>query len=211
MTGTTEVVVLGSGGHAVVCIDILSDMGYVVVGVLGTADDDRPLQVPFLGDDDELPRLRDQGVRAAFVALGDNRARGRLMSLVRDSGMELVCAISPAAHLSPSVDLGVNVAVMAGAVVNAYGALGDGVIVNTGADVDHDADLAALVHVAPGCHLAGRVTIGEGAFLGIGCTVIPECRIGRWSQLGAGSVVVGDIPERVLALGVPAREVRKLS
>lgn len=211
MNGPTEVVVLGSGGHAVVCIDILTDMGYVVVGALGTADEDRPLQVPLLGGDDELPRLRGEGVGAAFVALGDNRARGRLISLVHDSGMELVCAISPAAHLSPSVAMGVNVAVMAGAVVNAYSALGDGVIVNTGADVDHDAELSALVHVAPGCHLAGKVTVGEGAFLGIGSTVIPECSIGSWSQLGAGSVVVGDIPDRVLALGVPAREVRKLS
>jgi UDP-perosamine 4-acetyltransferase len=209
----TEVVVLGSGGHAVVCIDILSALGYSVVGALGApgeSDSNRVLQVPLLGGDDELPGLLDRGVGAAFVAIGDNRARGRLMTVVREVGLELVSAVSPAADLSPSVVVGANVAVMAGAVVNAYSTAADGVIVNTAAGVDHDVHLAALVHVGPGCHLAGRVAVAEGAFLGIGSTVIPGCRIGSWSQLGAGSVVVGDIADGVLALGVPAREVKRL-
>lgn len=209
MTGTPDVVVLGSGGHAAVCIDILIERGHRVVGAVGTRSDDRPLQVPLLGGDELLPRLRDEGV-AAFVAIGDNRVRGRLMALAQGHGFPLVSAVSPAAHISPSTVIGDNVAVMAGAVVNAYSRLADGVIVNTGATVDHDADLARLVHVGPGSHLAGKVTVTEGAFLGAGTTVIPGCHIGRWSQLGAGSVVVSDIADEVLALGVPAREVRAL-
>jgi UDP-perosamine 4-acetyltransferase len=167
--------------------------------------------VPLLGTDADLPRLRADGLRQAFVAVGDNRARQRISAEVEALGFSLVNAVSPRAHLAETVRLGSGVAVMAGAVVNAYTTLGNGVILNTGATVDHDCRLEPFVHIAPGCHLAGTVVAAEGVFVGIGSSVVPGCRLGRWSQLGAGSVVIGDVGDEVLALGVPAREVRKLA
>jgi UDP-perosamine 4-acetyltransferase len=210
VTGTEKVVVLGSGGHAVVCIDSLIASGYDVIGTVDRDPEARPLQAPALGSDDDLIDIRADGVLAAFVAVGDNRLRSRLMDLARDRGFRLVNAVSPAAHLAPSVVLGENVAIMAGVVINAYATLEDGVIVNTGAGIDHDGLVRRVAHIGPGCALAGKVTVDEGAFLGVGSSVIPGCRVGRWSQLGAGSVVVGDISDGVLAMGVPAQEVRRL-
>jgi len=61
------------------------------------------------------------------------------------------------------------------------------------------------VHVGPGARLAGNVSVYEGAFLGIGSCVVPGCRIGEWATVGAGGVVVGEIPEGVVAKGIPAR------
>lgn len=201
---------LGAGGHAVVCIDSLLGAGYDVVGAIGDARPDRPIQVPVLGADDQLPRLLARGVTSAFVAIGDNRVRERLMADARREGLTLVNAISPGARVAATADLGENVAIMAGAVVNAYTRIGDGVIINTGAGVDHDGDLGPMAHVGPGCQLAGKVTVAGGAFLGVGSSVIPGCRIGCWSQLAAGSVVITDIGDGMLAMGVPAREVRSL-
>lgn len=211
MTDSAGVVIVGSGGHASVCIDVLLRSGADVVGAVAPTRKDRPLQVPVIGTDAELPQLLADGVHRAFVAIGDNRTRQRVMAYVRSLGFMLVNAISPDARLSPSVSLGVGVAVMPGAVVNAYSALADGVILNTGATVDHDCLLEPFVHIGPGCHLAGRVHAAEGVFVGVGSSVVPGRRLGRWSQLGAGSIVVRDIGDGMLALGVPAREVRKLS
>jgi UDP-perosamine 4-acetyltransferase len=205
-----SVVVLGSGGHAVVCIDSLLGAGFEVVGTVDRRPESRQLQVPHLGGDADLPAIRANGVESAFVAVGDNRLRGRLMGLARANHFRLVNAVSPIAWISPSALLGENVAIMAGAVVNAFTTLRDGAILNTGAGIDHDGDVGSVAHIGPGCAVAGRVTIGEGAFLGVGSSVIPGCRVGRWSQLGAGSVVIGDISDGMLAMGVPAREVRKL-
>ena len=210
MTVSTGVVVVGAGGHAAVCIDLLLEAGMEVVGAVSAGPSARSLQVPVLGTDAELPRLHADGLRHAFVAIGDNRARQRVSAEVKALGFSPVTAVSPRAHLAETVRLGSGVAVMAGAVVNAYTTLGDGVILNTGATVDHDCVLEPYVHIAPGCHLAGTVVAAEGVFVGIGSSVVPGCRLGRWSQLGAGSVVIGDVGDDALALGVPAREVRKL-
>ena len=54
------------------------------------------------------------------------------------------------------------------------------------------------------------ITIGEDCWLGAGVTVCPGVRIGARSIIGAGSVVVHDIPEDSLAAGNPAVVKRKL-
>jgi UDP-perosamine 4-acetyltransferase len=49
------------------------------------------------------------------------------------------------------------------------------------------------------------VTVGEQSFLGVGCKVIPEIRIGERVTVGAGAVVICDIDSDATAVGVPAR------
>jgi acyl-[acyl carrier protein]--UDP-N-acetylglucosamine O-acyltransferase len=79
------------------------------------------------------------------------------------------------------------------------------VIVNTGATVDHDCRLGDFVHVAPGAHLCGGVTVDEGALLGVGCAVAPGVRIGAWATVGAAAAVVADVPAGATVIGVPAQ------
>ncbi len=49
------------------------------------------------------------------------------------------------------------------------------------------------------------VSVGEGAAIGGGCTVLPGVSIGRFAMVGAGSVVTRDVPEHGLVFGNPAR------
>lgn len=54
-------------------------------------------------------------------------------------------------------------------------------------------------------------TIGTGAYLGANVTVLAGCGVGAFSVVGAGAVVREAIPPHVVAVGVPARVVRKIS
>lgn len=55
------------------------------------------------------------------------------------------------------------------------------------------------------------VSIGSGSWLGTGVVVLPGARIGRHVVVGAGSVVVGELPDHSVAVGSPARVVKRYS
>jgi acetyltransferase-like isoleucine patch superfamily enzyme len=56
-------------------------------------------------------------------------------------------------------------------------------------------------------YIRGSVEIGEFTFIGVSSVVLPGARIGRGCVIGAGAVVVGDIPDYSIAVGSPARVV----
>jgi len=201
------VVIIGSGGHAKVVIELVRAEGkYQIKGCTGLGESGFVLgDVPILGTDSVLPAMLANGAKKAFVAIGDNHLRQRLFVQVSEMGFELINAISPDAVVSPSATLGRGIAIMAGAIINASTQIGDGAIINTNAGVDHDCRIGNGAHIGPGTVLAGNVEIGSEAFLGVGTCVVPGVRIGRRTIVGAGSVVVRDLPDGVTAMGVPAR------
>jgi acetyltransferase EpsM len=105
----------------------------------------------------------------------------------------------------PSATLGEGTVVFPGGIVNTGARLGRHVLVNTRAIVEHDCVLEDGASVGPGVAMGGRVTIGRGAFVGAGAVIAPRISIGAGTIVGAGAVVVKDLPDLVLAYGVPAR------
>ena len=203
------VVVVGAGGHAKVCIELLFSMGESVHCCVGGSSSEQSCAgVPVLVGDHHLGLLRSKGFSRLFVAVGDNRLRARLADSATELGFVLVNAISPAAVISRSARLGAGVAVMAGAVINAETQIDDLAIVNAGAIIDHECRIGYAAHVGPRCGLAGNVVLGSQSFLGVGCCVIPERVIGKDVIVGAGSVVITDMPDNVTAVGVPARVIK---
>ena len=202
-----QTVIIGAGGHAKVVIDLFRAAGqYDIAGLVDAGAPGTLVNgAAIIGGDDDLPRLRREGITHAHVAIGNNHVRLKLARKLEAMGFALANAISPTATLSPSTVLGRGIAVMAGAVVNAESRLDDACILNTRASLDHDGHIGEGAHVAPGCALAGNVTIGRLSFLGVGTSVIPGIVIGEDTVIGAGACVVRPIPARAKAYGVPAR------
>lgn len=94
--------------------------------------------------------------------------------------------------------------------MNANARIAEAVIVNSGAIVEHDCDIGRGVHIAPGTAPAGGVSIGEFSFIGVGSAIKEGIKIGRNCVIGAGSVILNDIPDEVMAAGVPAKIIKKL-
>lgn len=53
------------------------------------------------------------------------------------------------------------------------------------------------------------VSIGDGAFLGVGSAVLPGTSVGTHAYVAAGAVVTEDVPDFTLVVGNPARPVRR--
>lgn len=207
------VVIWGASGHALVVIDILRLMdGFEPVGLLDDVTPERRGElvdgVPVLGGREQLPQLLAAGIRHIIMGFGNCAARLRLGRTVGAQGFTLATAIHPRSVVASNVVIGPGTVVAAGAVINPLARIGSNVIINTGASVDHESVVEDGAHVCPGVRLAGRVVVGEAAWVGIGSTVHDRVRIGRGALIGAGSVVIRDIPDYAVAYGCPARVAR---
>ena len=114
-----------------------------------------------------------------FIAVGNNRHR---QSEVLSRGdIKYPILIHPSAVVSPSADIGPGTVIMAGAVVQARAKIGAHCILNTLCSVDHDCVVGDFVHIAPGAHLCGTVTVGEGTMVGTGVRVAQNATLTPWT------------------------------
>lgn len=203
-----RLIVIGAGGHAKVVASTVIEAGIEIEGIY----DDDPCKwgkyifdIPVKGS---LSMINESGCPNAVIAIGDNGTRRTIAE--RFGYLQWTPVVHPDAYVHSSVHLGGGTVVFAKAVIQPDSVVGEHCIVNTGATVDHDCSLGNYVHIAPGVNLAGGVMLGSGVFCGIGAKVIEGISIKDWTVVGAGSVVVRNLPEYSLAFGVPAKVVRRI-
>jgi len=208
-----QIAIWGAGGHAKIVADTIRRGGqFEVAGFIDDGNPDRAGTIFYGALLYASPRpLLDADVRLLAVAIGDNECRLTKAETGRQAGFVLPAVIDPTAIISDTARLGDGTLVVAGAIINADASIAECAIVNTGAIVEHDCRIEDGVHIAPGATLAGNVSVGSCTMIGAGSTVRNGVRIGRHSIIGVGSAVVGDIPDHVVAFGVPARVVRKIA
>jgi len=209
MTGVAQkIFILGAGGHAKVVLSVAQACGRRVTALL----DDAPakhgtqvLGVPVAGD---LARLPDHVQAIAGIGLNATR-RAIIVRLATFTNW--LTLIHPRAWVAPGVEIGPGTVIMAGSIVQPGSKIGAHSIINTGAIVDHDCIIGDFTHVAPGAHICGGVQIDEGAFVCVGASIAPYLKIGAWSVIAAGAVVLQNIASQVLTAGVPAKTKRNLA
>lgn len=180
-----RVIVIGAGGHGRSVAEAILLLGRdeLVGFVDDSADADAKVwSYPMLGRTDSLHTLRVLA-DAVVVAIGSNAVREKLHARVADASFELLSVIHPMAFLSPTASLGAGCAVMAGAVVGTEAQLGEGVIVNCGATVDHHCRVDAFGHLGVNACMAGGSVLGHGAWIQAGGA------LGYGVQLEGGAVL----------------------
>ena len=209
-------VIVGAGGHARVAADIAAlSKDFVIAGFIDDVHPERKSTsfcgVTVLGGGEALAGLRSDGVRHAFIAIGQSKARLRWAQTVVNDGFELAVLSHPAAICASDVVIGPGSLLAAGAIVNPGASIAANVIINTAASVDHDCSIEEGAHIGPGARLGGSVAVGRRAWIGIGAVVKDRIRIGREAIVGAGAVVLKDVPDAVIVYGNPARVARAIS
>jgi len=213
---TRRVILWGGTGQAKVVRPLLEHYGTEVVAVF----DDTPNiaspfpDVPLFHGHEGFMRWLGDGDRSDHgfvVAIGNphGRIRLKLHEFLKSHGLTSVRCVHPTAWIDLSATIGEGAQIMAGAIVLAHAHLGTQVIVNTRASVDHEDVLEDGVEIAPGATLCGLVHCEINAWICAGATVLPRLRIGADAIVGAGAVVVTDVPSGSRVVGVPARPMQR--
>lgn len=211
----TNLVIIGSSGHAKVVIDIFEKQGgYTIIGLL---DDYRKvneitLGYKVLGGLSAFEKLNKINKNlAVFVAIGDNWSRQKVVDILLsyDENTFFPSAVHPSAIIGKGTVIGKGVAIMANVVVNSDSNIGDFSFLNTKASADHDAVLEHFSSIGPNVTLGGNVSIGAYTSVSIGATTKEKVSIGKHSIIGAGSLLLSNCPDNVIMYGVPAKVIRE--
>lgn len=210
-----KIFIWGASGQGKVVLDILRNAGNFKIA--GFIDINKKIHnhdidgVTIFGDKDYLPILWKKGVRSGIVAVGDNEKRCQIAKYLKRRNFKLINAIHPHAAVAKNVSLGNNITISAGAIISPHSVIEDNVIINTGAIIEHENLIKNGAHIASGVQLAGGTQVGEKTLIGIGATLIQYLKIGKNSVIGAGAVVLNDIGDNVVAVGIPAKVIKKKS
>ena len=197
----SKTILFGAGGIGVVAIEVLASTHSPVAYVV----DSDPTISELLG----VPVYREFQPNSdgskLLICIGNNSVRRELAS---DHSLPAGLAIDKTALISEFSSIGAGSMVFQRSIVQARTSIGIHAIINTAAQIDHDCKIGDFVHIAPACVLCGFVTVGSGSNLGANTTVIPGVTIGKNVVTGAGAVVVTDLPDNCLAVGVPAKVIK---
>jgi len=196
----SSIYIYGASGHGLVVEDMARLLGYNKIIYI----DDGENEHSSLDDLDV-----DFSIPIAF-GIGDNTIREKLFKKVEEKGLLIVSLIHPSASIAQNVFIKKGTVVMANVVVNTGSTIGKGVILNSSSVIEHENYIDNFVHISPNVALAGNVRVEYKTHIGIGSSVIQSITIGQNTILGAGSVVVKDIPNSVIAYGNPCKVIRKL-
>ena len=207
-----SVVIIGGGGFGREVLDIFDAcnrvkpeydvLGFIVqkeYGSPGTIINDKPI----LGDFDWLEAHHDEVYVTCSVAAPHHRRR--LIQQAADRDCRFCNIIHPAAILTRWVTMGDGVIITAGCILTNRIHVGNHVHVNLDCTIGHDAVLEDFATLAPGVHISGNVSLGQGCYVGSGANIIEKKKLGEWSVVGAGSVIVADVPANATVVGVPGR------
>ncbi len=213
-TGKRRIGILGAAGlgRAIHTALISQGQGRDVIGFLDDGRREPFCGLPILGRCRDLAALARQ-FRLTHVALGVGyrffQDRQELIALVNETGCcGWQSAIHASAIVSPDVTLGDGVFISMGSVISAGTRIGNNGVVWSGATIEHDNEIGDDVYLATGVLTAGYVRIKSHAFIGMG-SMIAKCTVGEYATVGAGSLVLEDVPDRMYAWGRPARAVKE--
>lgn len=211
-----SVVIVGAGGFGREVLEIFKDQNKIsqTWNMLGFIDENEELHgkiinnYPVLGGFDWLRKHMSNNL-GCVVAIGTCEIRKQVVEKLQEIGVNFYNAIHPSVIIKGFVEIGKDVVVQAGSIIAVNSRIGDHVHINFNCSIGHDADIRSYCTINPMVATNGYDCLHEGVYVGTGAKFIQGLSVGRWSTIGAGAVVIEDIPENVVAVGVPARVVKQ--
>ena len=205
----------GSGDHARVLLSLLHESG--MQGSIHIIDQDPDSRTRLICGR-SYPVLHESSMTEEEVCKGSSFVLGigglehvgtrkRLAEKMKKMNSTPHSIVSPRACIHDRATLQLGVQVLCKSFIHLGCEIDEHVIVNTGAQIDHDCTIGSYCHIAPGAILGGNVTVEAEVHVGMGAIILEGRRVGNGAIVGAGSVVTKDVAPGVVVVGNPAKEI----
>jgi sugar O-acyltransferase (sialic acid O-acetyltransferase NeuD family) len=148
-------------------------------------------------------------VKKFVLALGGTNSRKYVFEKLTNIGLEPISVVASSAVVGIyRSHFGKGLNIMHHCFISDGVKIGQGCLINALVSIHHDVVLGDFVEVSPGASILGGCQIGALTSIGSGARILPNVHIGRNCKIGAGTIVTKDLPDNVVAVGVPARIVK---
>ncbi len=203
-------IILGAGTYGQVYAEYLKEF-YEIIGYI---DDNETLihtsvkNIKVLGNRDYLFNEIDRNV-SVFVPIGVNSVRVKILKELIESGFSAPSFIHPQTIIHDNVKIGNSVYILPGTNIMPDTVIGNSVMISMGVNIAHHNQIAAGCFFSQGSNIGASIEIDENAYLGIASTIMTGVKsIGRHSLIGAGAVVIRDIPDYAVVVGNPGKIIK---
>ena len=204
--GKTKLLIIGAGGHASSCIDLIEETGkFRIVGLIGTSDEigTYVLGYEVIGTDLNIESLRKitTNVVLGIGQIKSPKIRIETSELFVKNGFSFMSVISSTSRISKNAQIGEGTVVMHNVTMNTGAKIGKYSIINTGAILEHGTSVGDYTHISTGVIVNGESRIGKGTFIGSGTVIKEQTIIGDSCLIGMGQTVRKDLPDNSRYIG----------
>ena len=198
---TRKIIIIGAGGHAKSCLDVVNsnDKIYKVVGFIDKNKSIKRIsKYKILGAEKDLREIFRK-YKYALVGFGQIKSyklRENSFKNLKKIGFKLPPIISKFAYFSKRSKIGEGSIVMHGVVVNAFSSIGENCILNSNSTIEHDVKIGNNCHIAAGAVINGGVTVGDGTFIGSGSVIKEGIKIGKDCIISANIFVKKEVKDK---------------
>jgi sugar O-acyltransferase (sialic acid O-acetyltransferase NeuD family) len=210
-----DLVIIGAGGFGREVLWIARSINKVQPkwNILGFIDSNPKLKgqlvddIPVLGDT-EWFKQNDKDINIV-CGVGNTKVRKKLIEEVsKYRNISFATLIHPSVIVAEDAKIGEGSIISAGTIVSINANIRKHVIINLSCTIGHDSITGDYCTINPGVNISGNVTLQPCVDVGTGSQIIQGLEIGEGTVIGAGSVVIRDLPANCTAVGIPAKTIK---
>jgi sugar O-acyltransferase (sialic acid O-acetyltransferase NeuD family) len=203
-------VIIGAGTYGEVYLSYLQECGIEVVAFM----DNNPTLVGtyikgirVVGSEDLLETEEwKHKVSNVYCPIGNNPLRRKILSRVKELGYNTPYFIHPSACIADNVSIAEGVYVLPQTVIMPFTKIDKYCMISMNAKIAHHSILEEGCFISTGVNFGANIHALKDAYMGIGSLIMTGVKIvGENSLIGAGSIVIRDVPDNAVMVGNPAK------
>ena len=209
----TPVIVLGTGKHAEVVIEIIEAQGnYQILGVVSSAPNapKELLGYEYLGNFDIFKSLDKQSTIKVVNGLGgwaEQQFRVTMFHKIREQGYVFATVIHPSATIAKNVTIDEGSMVGSNATLMTGAKIGKNVIISSASLIAHHTEIEDHVLISGGVNIGADVIIKKQSIIGFSAVVASRIEVGEKALVATGAVAVKNVAAETTVMGLPAKEI----